>query len=336
MCKNDISIIVPTYNSEHTIERLLTSINSSFKNLNIDLLLVDDGSNDRTVLIEEEYSFNENIHTNIIKLSHSGVSVARNVGIQKAQGKYLMFLDSDDEVSEEITSLLKDFNHFNSQVVSFSPDTLDIHDGKEVRKDSINFLTISMLYNKCGSFIPNEYEMSVSNKLYLNQFVKQSSIKFDQNLKCWEDLFFNMRVLIQTDSLLMKKGTIFIYNHDNENSVTHRKSESIIRDAKYVYEKCAFIFNNNQSMENLLTKVEASYFISHIVGGYFVFNPNIKLYNSFIKVIPLRNSSYKYANTVQHKFILWGLRHLGFTITTSIYRGMKAIQYAIIASHKRA
>lgn len=323
----DISVIVPTYNSEHTIERLLRSIDLYFKKLNIDLLLIDDGSEDHTVLIEENFNFRDNIHVNIIKSIHAGVSVARNIGIQNARGKYLMFLDADDQVSSEILFLLQDFKKFNSQIISFSPDVLNIHNNREIEGGTISYLPLVMLYSNSNMFKANEYEMSASNKLYLRKFINLNGIRFDKELKCWEDLFFNINALALANSVLMKKGTIFIYNHDNINSVTHKKNKEILKDAEYVYKNSAFIFNDK--VTKILLNVEASYFISHIVGGYFVFIPDTQLYQEFISQIPLKKASYKYTTTLQHKFLLWGLQRLGFRMTTLIYRSLKKVQMAI-------
>lgn len=325
MYENDISIIVPTYNNEKTITRLLISINLYLRSFNVDLVLVDDGSKDNTVLLEEKFDFSENIHTKIIRSSHSGVSIARNIGIQHANGKYLMFIDGDDEIDEQIQSLLKDFESFHSQIISFSMDTLNIHDGQKMIGNSIADLSLSMLLSKWKGVSPNEYEMSASNKLYLTEFIRSNDIRFDKNLKCWEDLFFNMSILQKAKSVFMKKGTIFKYNHDNLNSVTHKKSIVIIEGAKYVYKNSSNQFTNPQINRRLL-KVEEAYFISHIVGGYFVFNSDKLLYNDLLKVIPLRKETYKYSNTLHHKFILWGLYRLGFKTTILIYKMLKKMK----------
>lgn len=320
----DVSIIVPTYNSENTIVRLLKSINLYCNNLKVELILVDDGSTDDTCYIERNFTFNKNIVSKIIKLSHSGVSTARNIGIENANGKYLVFFDSDDALSSEFQSLFSNSNNerFNAQVVSFSARVPQNHNNKVFKGKDIKYLALTMVYGKYKEFIPDEYEMSASNKLYLRSFILKYNIKFDPNLSFWEDLFFNMKILNKVETILVKRGDIFIYYQDNNNSVTHNATNSIVNDAKYVYKNSMFIFNDNL----VFTKYEAAYFISRIVGGYLALNPNTKVYKNLIETIPLDNRSFKYADTIHHKFILWGLQHLGLFRTVSIYRILKSLK----------
>ena len=90
-----VSIIVPTFNEEKNIERLLISIkNQNFKN--IETLVVDDGSSDKTVDIAKRYS------SDVYERTHAERSVQRNFGASKAHGDYLLFLDADMELSPEV------------------------------------------------------------------------------------------------------------------------------------------------------------------------------------------------------------------------------------------
>ena len=89
-----ISIIVPAYNCEGTIEKcILSVINQSF--LDWELILIDDGSIDNTREICRRYA--DSIKIFLYSQQNSGVSSARNFGIKKATGEYLLFVDSDDE-----------------------------------------------------------------------------------------------------------------------------------------------------------------------------------------------------------------------------------------------
>lgn len=88
-----ISVVIPIYNRQKTIERCLDSVlNQTFPAYEI--IVVDDGSNDRTLAIIRQKYDKQVI---IIKQNHKGAQVARNTGIKAAKGEYIAFLDSDDE-----------------------------------------------------------------------------------------------------------------------------------------------------------------------------------------------------------------------------------------------
>jgi len=98
MSKPLISIIIPTYNEEQNIERLLLSIKNQSYNP-IETIIVDDGSVDKTVTIAKKYT------NKVYKRKHAERSVQRNFGASKAKGRFLLFLDADMELS---VGLLKD------------------------------------------------------------------------------------------------------------------------------------------------------------------------------------------------------------------------------------
>lgn len=99
-----VSVIVPTYNEQGVIERLIISIKKqSFPN--IEIVVVDDGSNDKTANIAKKYT------PNVFTRKHAERSVQRNFGARSARGKFLVFLDSDMELTKNvITDCVKEMN----------------------------------------------------------------------------------------------------------------------------------------------------------------------------------------------------------------------------------
>ena len=92
--KPSVSVIIPTYNSEKTIEKCLESIrNQSYKN--IEIIVVDRFSMDKTVEIAEKYG------ARIIQ-DYGERTRAKNIGLKKAKGKYVLFVDSDMELSKDV------------------------------------------------------------------------------------------------------------------------------------------------------------------------------------------------------------------------------------------
>lgn len=107
-----ISIIIPTFNEEKNIARLLLSIeNQSVKS--IETIVVDDGSTDATVEIAKKYC------QKVYQRQHAERSVQRNFGASKANGKYLLFVDADMELSQDvIKSCLQNINDNGGLIIS--------------------------------------------------------------------------------------------------------------------------------------------------------------------------------------------------------------------------
>ena len=94
-----ISIIIPVYNVEEYLERCLQSVISQNYS-DIEILLIDDGSTDRSPQICDSFAMKDN-RVEVTHTMNNGVSVARNIGVKKAKGDYLMFVDGDDWVEPD-------------------------------------------------------------------------------------------------------------------------------------------------------------------------------------------------------------------------------------------
>lgn len=99
-----ISIIIPVYNVQDYIRRCLDSILAQTYD-NLEILLIDDGSTDKSGTIADEYSCLDD-RIKVFHKKNTGLSAARNYGIQRAKGEYIAFIDSDDYVSEYFIEIL--------------------------------------------------------------------------------------------------------------------------------------------------------------------------------------------------------------------------------------
>jgi glycosyltransferase involved in cell wall biosynthesis len=120
MSKPFFSVIIPTYNRAHVLDRAINSVLSqTYKDYEI--IIIDDGSDDHTQEVLRGY-FLDDFEVHIIE--NSGVSKARNLAVEKARGQWLAFLDSDDEWLEQ--KLQKQFDYIQA-----NPDVPLVH-GEEI------------------------------------------------------------------------------------------------------------------------------------------------------------------------------------------------------------
>ena len=115
-----ISIIIPVYNVEEYLERCLQSVISQNYS-DIEILLIDDGSTDRSPQICDSFAMKDN-RVEVTHTMNNGVSVARNIGVKKAKGDYLMFVDSDDYLTGDAIETV--FEYHDKYKNRIEPDKL--------------------------------------------------------------------------------------------------------------------------------------------------------------------------------------------------------------------
>lgn len=192
MNKDFISIILPVYNAEKTIERTIKSIEIQSCD-KYELIIVNDGSTDNTENICLKYSNNDK-KIKYISIKNSGVSNARNIGIDSSSGKYICFIDSDDEYDSKFLEMMVQQIE-ERKLVLCAYDRINDKNGNirkiKVNKDintkeikgQIEILQSNLLFNQ------------VWNKMYSKSIIKENNIKFDKNLSIGEDYVFNIEYI---------------------------------------------------------------------------------------------------------------------------------------------
>lgn len=214
--KELISVIVPVYKVEKYITRCIDSIiNQTYKNLEI--ILVDDGSPDGCGKICDEYAKNDE-RIRVIHKENGGVSSARNIGLDNANGTYITFVDADDYIQEEFCeNLIKHITEQNADCVACGYNR--IYDNKEEK----------ILCKNCYSLTSNEFIeniMHVQSGLgfcHMKLWRKSSigTIRFNENLKVGEDALFNMQVSKNVKKFYMVNKALYNYRF-NETSVVRK------------------------------------------------------------------------------------------------------------------
>lgn len=230
--KSILSIVIPVFNGVSTISRLLDSIFSQCGD-EIEVIVIDDGSSDNLEsYLNQKY---ENISNLIfIKKNNSGVSETRNLGIKKANSKFITFADCDDFYEDNtlnsLVEFLKDneisllcFNYYNTY-----------EDGKKVKMLNMvdNELFISAnggLINYLNGTYFKLFNSAVWNKVFRRDILLDHKIVFDSNKRIGEDLLFNMEYFLNVRKICLFDKSIYNY-YQQENSVMRRYNDYFLID----------------------------------------------------------------------------------------------------------
>ena len=212
----DISIIVPIYNAEKYLNKCLDSlINQTKKEL--EFILINDGSNDASEEIIKSYKDNR---IKYFKNKNQGIGKTRNFGISKAQGKYLMFLDSDDYLALDACEKLYDKAEKEKLDIVMNDFIKIFDDGRKEYIKQPNFKNSSLKNN------PNIISENLSPwaKLYSTKLIKKNNIKFVEDLK-YEDAPFVIEALDKANNIGKINEALNYY-------VIHGNSETTVLDKR--------------------------------------------------------------------------------------------------------
>lgn len=220
-----VSIVIPIYNSEEHINKCVEScIGQSFSNLEI--IAVDDGSNDGTLLLINELAKVDS-RIVVVQKANEGVSKARNDGILKSTGDYLFFLDSDDWLEPlAIEELIKCALRDNSDIVVsgfYSVKNKKIDSTEQYPDKNIN------VQEFCSLFLKKELQGGLTGKLYRKDKWKIDGFDLEYSLKNNEDYLMLIKYIISIDriSLISYVG----YNYFRRyNSASNQKRPSVADD----------------------------------------------------------------------------------------------------------
>lgn len=201
---NSISVIVPVYNAESTLIRCVDSILAqTYKNF--ELILVNDGSQDRSAEIIDNYA-SEDSRVIAIHKTNGGVSSARNRGLDMAKGEYIAFADSDDEVRPNWLKIFIE-SIGDSDIAVQSIDF--VGNAKQVRtigtKYGIGNEEITTL------LITHDILGFLFCKLFRKEIINSNKIRFNENLKFREDDVFVLEYLEKISRWVSKDSSNYIY-----------------------------------------------------------------------------------------------------------------------------
>ena len=194
-----LSIIIPCYNEDRYLARCLNSIKP---NPDVEVLIIDDGSEDKSYDIAQEFTSFKAIKRTQTSF---GVSFARNIGINEAQGEYITFLDADDEYTPDaIDNMLAE---------------LKDHEGEDIIQFEHNR---PQCFNPSGYYkvdaLPKKWVL-VWNKVYRRDFLYEHGIIFPYGLQFEEDRIFNLKAFNYCPCFYHSAYQTVIKHNDNKKSL---------------------------------------------------------------------------------------------------------------------
>ena len=206
-----VSIIVPVYNAEKTLERCVDSIlNQTYQEY--ELLLVDDGSTDSSAALCDGYAARDP-RVRVFHKENAGVSNARNLALAQARGTYLQFLDSDDWITPEATASLVRAaeDHQCDLVIS---DFYRVVGERVSHKGDIDEDTVLTQEEYAAHMMENPadfYYGVLWNKLYRRQIVEDHHLRMDPEISWCEDFMFNLEYIRHAQRFYALQVPIYYY-----------------------------------------------------------------------------------------------------------------------------
>lgn len=236
----DISVIVPAYNVEKYISSCLDSLLNQTKK-EIEIIAIDDGSTDNTLNILNEYKRNNPNKIHVISQNNQGLSITRNNGIKLSTGKYISFVDGDDEIDTNLFKNLWDkLEEFPYDVVAFNVEII-YPNKKIIVNPGITSDIKDFNLDSKKKFLTDMYCMAC-NKIYKRDLFKDDNLLFTPNT-WFEDVLLMHKLIPNLTSLGYLDFPGYKY-YQRENSITYTYSDKL-KDINFVLEKILEYYKKN-------------------------------------------------------------------------------------------
>lgn len=216
------SIITPAYNLENIIGNTIESVlMQSYKNF--EYIIVNDGSFDNT-LKEIEHFANKDSRIKVYSQENGGVSSARNLGIKKSSGDYILFLDGDDRI---VPSLLESaftiLKNYDVDMYSFGYVHLDINDKKikSYSKEKFNGMFFSG-YDFLEKYLYKKIDQCICSTIIKRDIIIDNDIEFNIKTKRTEDIEFIIKIISKSKKIYYNSSEYFKYYYRDGSAVNRR------------------------------------------------------------------------------------------------------------------
>ena len=228
-----VSVIIPVYRTEQYLKQCVDSVLSQTYR-EIEIVLVDDGSPDKSGMICDEYAKNDS-RVKVIHKENGGSSSARNAGLYVAQGEYVLFLDSDDYYLNTncIELLVNKARNEKCDIVLFQSLNAYVEKNKFIDNEGAYDLEAINGKNRNEIFYylvkNNKAVATPVNKLIESKIIQERDIYFREGIT-GEDIDWAVRLFVAAKKIVAVNEMVYVYRKENVNSVTHNVSKKSIND----------------------------------------------------------------------------------------------------------
>ena len=265
----ELSIIIPVYNTDYQIlKQCLESIIKKDQNFLYEIIIIDDGSNRINSLKYKELIWDSKIK--YIYQENKGVSSARNLGISRAKGKYIMFVDSDDYIEKNCLFGLYQYVKKNNSDVCFFHRAKYLKNGvvKESQEIFDSKCNTNELIGLClGEPLKKDlFEIGPAWKaIYNRKFLQEKNIKFKSEREILsEDYIFSAEVCAKANVICFYDKTIYYYC-DNEQSLTNSYRSDRYKKAVVLYKEMHKIAEKYKLTNNEILRMDNNFLINMLV-----------------------------------------------------------------------
>ncbi len=253
MSKNNgvmLSIVVPVFRVEGFLRKCIESVSCQMKD-NVELILIDDGSDDNCPLICDEYaSHSQNIK--VVHKENGGLVSAVRAGINEARGKYIGFCDGDDYVADTyIKSVLDVISKHNADIIIF--DFYRIIYGTNIKNVEGSVLIPSGFSNgeKCIDIREKYMERGGISPCRWNKVIKKELVNnvmqlYDERVKIGEDIVFTAPLIYSMRSVYYIDKPLIYYNI-NSGSMTQSFNENYLKDYNLIFDILSQFFKHDKA-----------------------------------------------------------------------------------------
>lgn len=248
----DLSVVIPAYNADKYIKRCINSVVTAPVSENYEVIIVNDGSSDRTEEIIYSFclKYKQVVYVN---QPNSGVSAARNTGIKKSSKKYIMFLDSDDFLVQSWWKIVS--KHINNS----QAQTILLFDWKTKSGiKSLNFTSLNLTNKQLiKQFTLTDDLNAVWGKIYNKEFIISNNIEFPIGVKIGEDAIF-IGELLKNGAVGRYINSVILYYEDNSEGASYN-SKNRIFDFAYLL-RCKKSLVDNKQINEFFKKAIGDFF----------------------------------------------------------------------------